>query len=210
MSYSHTDSRYWSTVFWRKTTDYGQLMEVCQTVYDEYFVSPCHSADETMGEPHYHVIVGNAAKFSMLSERSKYNALLKLPGCRHMDGSMGYAKPVRRFYGALAYLVHLNNPEKQQFSGGLSEIVTNRPDMLDRVAKREPGFDCYAWDREHMPSSILDVCGKIASEGFLTADNIVYLLGWYRNRMELFESRQNGLESLSGVPKGVWQEVTGL
>lgn len=193
--------KYWIVIFWEESTDYNELLTVCQT-YAYYWISPIHEPDNECSKRHWHVIVGEDTRFCPYKKRSKYSAIVNVKGAtwsKELDKGIAY--PVDKLKRAIAYLVHLNNPEKQQFKGGLSEIVTNSPDILDSIVKAEPDFDCYAWDEEHQPKSFMGSLGMISQEGFLTPSETCKLVSWYANHMDVFEGRET---DYSAPGSGKW------
>lgn len=179
--------KYWQAIFWEESTDYNELLTVCQS-YPYYWISPVHEPDNECAKRHWHVIVGAGNPFCPYRKRSVYSAIVNVKGATwSKELGKGIAYPVDRLKAAIAYLVHLNNPEKEQFENGVNEITTNRFDILDEIVVREPSFDCMAWDEQHKPSSFMGSLGIIASEGFLTPSEAVKLVQWYANHLDIFE-----------------------
>lgn len=192
----NTTRKYWEVIFWQESTDYDELLTVCE-LYTYYWVSPLHAPGNDCRKPHWHVIVGEDSPWCPYRKRSKYGAITMVKGATWSRGlDRGIAYPVDRLNRAIAYLVHLNNPEKQQFDQGLYAITTNSRDKLDGIVKDEPGFDCATWDDEHKPYSFMHSLGIISSEGFLTPSETVKLVSWYANHGEVFEGRTEDYSSL--------------
>ncbi len=198
----------WVAIFWQESTDYEELIRVC-TKYDNYWISPLHQPDSDCSKPHYHVVVGNnKSSFCPYSDRSKYNDIVNLTGATWSTQlNKGIAYPVDNLNRQLAYLVHLNHPERQQFPGGLSEIQTNNREKLDGIVKAESGFSCYEWDEEHKPVSFMDSLGIMSKEGFLTPSEACKLVTWYANHMDVFEGREEPVTSTQTHKGLVFTEV---
>lgn len=202
--------KYWMLIFWEESTDYDELLTVCQT-YAYYWISPLHKPDNDCNKPHYHVVVGEDTRFCPYKKRSKYSAIVNVKGAtwsKELDRGIAY--PVDKLKRSLAYMVHLNNPEKQQFKGGLSEIVTNDRAVLDGIVKAEPDFNCWEWDEQHQPISFMGALSIIASEGFLTASETVKLVSWYANHMDVFEGRTEDYRSSHSGSWYHFEDVTAL
>ena len=201
---SHT-RKYWVSIFWQESTDYDELLTVCQG-YKDYWISPLHQPDNECSKPHYHVVVGEERPFCPYKKRSKYSGIVNVAGAtwsKELDRGIAY--PVDNLPRLLAYLVHLNNPEKEQFEGGLRNVVTNNRGKLDEIVIADDGFNCYEWDEQHEPSSFMGSLAMIASEGFLTVSQTVKLVSWYANHMDVFEGREIDYSASGG--NNPWEVV---
>lgn len=80
-----------------------------------YAISPLHSADGKHAKPHYHVVYKHDASVTLrAAKRAMPEGIFandRIEICHH-------ARNYQR------YLIHLDNPEKEQFEGGRSAIET--------------------------------------------------------------------------------------
>lgn len=78
-----------------------------------YAISPLHEPDEEHHKPHYHVMYKADGPITL------HNAYSKIPDSVPCNGHIEVAKSAR---GSMRYLLHLDDPDKQQFEGGAGAI----------------------------------------------------------------------------------------
>lgn len=78
-----------------------------------YAISPLHEPDDEQSKPHYHVIYMHSNTISMNGVRSAIPESVP---------ANGYIEAVRAPRNYQRYLIHLDDPEKQQFKDGVKAI----------------------------------------------------------------------------------------
>lgn len=78
-----------------------------------FAISPLHQPDEEHDKPHYHVIFHSDGPINLS------NAYEKIP---NEVPANGYVEPAGSSSGSMRYLIHLDDPEKEQFPGGANAI----------------------------------------------------------------------------------------
>jgi hypothetical protein len=89
-------------------------MEKLKASHGAFAVSPLHEPDEENAKPHYHVIY-------------KHGGPITLDGAKRVIpagiAANGYVEPCPHPRGYQRYLVHLDDPEKQQWEGDPRELI---------------------------------------------------------------------------------------
>ena len=116
-------------------------MQTLRDSLGDFAVSPLHHGDNDDSEPHYHVIYRHGNPCSL--EYAK--------GCIPSGiAANGYVEPCKFPTNAQRYLIHLDQPEKEQFEEGQNAITVINGFPLDlsreltkaeRVEIRERCFD---------------------------------------------------------------------
>lgn len=120
--------------------------EILRKSLGKYAISPVHSADEEISKPHWHVIYKHGNPCSLDFAKSV------IPGG---IAANGYVEPCLHPGNAQRYLVHLDQPEKEQFKGGVNEIDLLNGFPLDlsrdltKSEVREIRRKVYDWIKEH-------------------------------------------------------------
>lgn len=95
----------------------------------EFAVSPVHSKDKkddgTLKKPHRHVIFKTPGKSPWMFKRAR-----KMLQATEVPAN-GYIEPAFNSRGAQRYLIHLDDPEKQQFEEGQRAILLINDFPLD-------------------------------------------------------------------------------
>lgn len=114
-----------------------------------YAISPLHepdASDTEQAKPHYHVIYKHSNSVTLdAAKRAIPDAV----------PANGYIEPVFHPGNAQRYLIHLDQPEKQQFEGGISTITVINGFPLDlsrelsKVEKCEIRKSIFEWIRDN-------------------------------------------------------------
>lgn len=111
-----------------------------------YAISPEHEPEGDEKKPHYHVIYKHGNPVALDTAR------------RFIPEGVpanGYIEPVIHPGNAQRYLIHLDQPEKQQFSGGQGEIIALNGFPLDltrelsKLEKQQVREKIFIWIREN-------------------------------------------------------------
>ena len=114
----------WSVVFYPESVCADWKTRLDNSIVP-WALSPLHSPDEEVSKPHYHIVF-------------KYSSLKSLPQVQadfgwlraKADGSTAiYIMRVESLKGMVRYLVHADQPRKEQFSDGSASIVSHALDI---------------------------------------------------------------------------------
>lgn len=88
-------------------------IEILKRSHLQFAISPLHQPDEEVSKPHYHVIYhhGNPVNLSCAKDFIPE----EVP-------ANGYVEPARAPRNLQRYLIHLDDPDKEQFDGGVVDI----------------------------------------------------------------------------------------
>ena len=120
--------------------------EILKKSLGKYAISPVHSADEEISKPHWHVIYKHGNPCSLDFAKSV------IPGG---IAANGYVEPCLHPGNAQRYLVHLDQPEKEQFADGVNAITVLNGFPLDlsreltKAEKQEVRSRCFEWIDEN-------------------------------------------------------------
>lgn len=114
-----------------------------RATFGEYAISPEHTPDLEEGKPHYHVIYRHGNPCTV-----EYAISIQPPGIFANDRLEACLHP--RAYAR--YLIHLDNPEKQQFTGGIDAIKLLNGYPLDLSREFTRG------ELQQMKARCFDIC----------------------------------------------------
>lgn len=114
--------RYWNFLVYEDSAPEG-WMDILKRTHCMFAISPQHQPDEECMKPHWHVMfysghgpITLAAAKAAIPENVPAN---------------GYIEPAYSAQGSQRYLIHLDDPEKQQFPDGLNSITVLNGFPLD-------------------------------------------------------------------------------
>lgn len=108
----------------------------------DYAISPVHNGDDDISKPHHHVIYKHGNPCSLDFAKSVIPSVVP---------ANGYVEPCMHPGNAQRYLIHLDQPEKEQFPGGVNAIRVLNGFPLDltreltKIEKQEIRSKCFAW-----------------------------------------------------------------
>lgn len=133
--------RYFQFLVYPESAPSGWL-EILKKSLGDYAISPVHSSDEEITKPHHHVIY-------------RHNCPVTLDCAKRFipEGvpANGYVEPVFHATNAQRYLIHLDQPEKEQFKDGVNAITVLNGFPLDlsreltKIEKQEIRSKCFSW-----------------------------------------------------------------
>lgn len=97
-------------------------MDELKASHGMFAISPLHEPDKDESKPHYHVLYKHPGPGTLNAMRAAIPA--DVP-------ANGYVEPVSNGRGYMRYLIHLDDPEKQQFSDGKNAITCMNAFPLD-------------------------------------------------------------------------------
>lgn len=103
---------YFTFIHYPSGDDDGFLSDLIRS-HCMFAVSPLHSADDENAKPHYHIIYKHPAPVRISGAQSCIPA-----GIAAND----HIEPAYNPRNLQRYLIHLDNPDKEQFEGGINEI----------------------------------------------------------------------------------------
>lgn len=105
-----------------------QLHERLLRSFGDFAVSPLHAADDEQTDEHWHVIYKHPSSVRLEPAR---NFMIGIDGVSFFND---YIIPLHHPANYQRYLIHLDNPDKEQFPGGAKAITTinNFPLNLSR------------------------------------------------------------------------------
>lgn len=106
-------ARHWTFIVYPESAP-DDWVGILKRSHGMYAISPLHQPDEEHDKPHYHVIYyhGNTTTPS----GAKKAIPQEVP-------ANGYIEAARTVSGLQRYLIHLDDPEKEQFPGGENDIT---------------------------------------------------------------------------------------
>ena len=124
MSDSSDKYRYFDFLIYPQDHEGVDIFKVLRDTHMPFAVSPLHQPDEKDSEPHYHVIYkhGNPVQ---LKTAWRFLEPIKFLAVH------GYIEPTYSPHGYMRYLIHLDDPEKEQFIGGRESITCINAFPLD-------------------------------------------------------------------------------
>lgn len=120
----------------------GDWVEILEKSLGEYAISPVHSGDEEISKPHHHVIYKHGGPCTL------DHAKVVIPDAVPANG---YVEPCLHPGNAQRYLIHLDQPSKEQFDGGVNAITILNGFPLDlsreltKTEVREIRAKCFEW-----------------------------------------------------------------
>jgi hypothetical protein len=155
--------------------------DVIDLTHVQWIESPLHDADENAdGEqkkPHWHVALlfdGSKSYEQMLEVSASVNATIPIP--------------IQTVQGLVRYMVHMDNPEKKQYSvkdivahGGVDISVYLRPNSTTRY---QMIAEMRHWVRENKVKEFCELFDYAAEERYddwfpMLCDNSAYIMGEY-------------------------------
>lgn len=111
------------------------FLSILKDSHAPFVLSPLHAPDDQDAKPHYHCIYmhGGPCMFSTAL------AFLKPIVCDNGIAANGYVEITHHPHGYMRYLLHLDDPEKEQFDGGRYDctVLNAFPLDLTRELSRE-------------------------------------------------------------------------
>lgn len=113
MSQATEKYRYFAFIVYPESApaDWQQQLE---DSHGEYAISPLHTPDGEDAKPHHHVLYCHGAPTTPAAARRAIPETVPANGC---------IEPVPAPRGYQRYLIHLDNPDKQQFADGSNAIT---------------------------------------------------------------------------------------
>lgn len=112
MSEGEGKARYFTFLVWPESAP-PDWRDRLKRSHGAYAISPLHEPDEEQSKPHYHVVYRHPNTVSLNGAKAAIPS--DVPG-------NGYIEPVRQPGNMQRYLIHLDDPEKQQFPEGINAI----------------------------------------------------------------------------------------
>lgn len=116
--------RYFAFLVYEETA-VDNWQKVLKDTHGDYLISPMHSPDDEQKKPHWHVVYRHPTTITLDC------ALRTIPADIPANGHIEYLRTPRNYQ---RYLLHLDDPDKEQFDDGVAAltIINNFPVDLSR------------------------------------------------------------------------------
>lgn len=152
--------RYWLFEVYEESAP-KDWVQILKDTHCPYAISPKHEPDEQDTKPHFHCIFYSPGPITW--ENAKDVIPDEIPANGHIEWAKSPA-------GSQRYLIHLDDPEKQQFAEGVKAITVLNGFPLDLTR------EFSAAEKRELRSRILDF---IQDYDVLEYSDLVYMLGDY-------------------------------
>ena len=111
------------------------FLEILKKSHAPFVLSPLHNGDEENGKPHFHCMYKHGGPIKLSTAISFLKPIVIDTGI----AANGYMESTFHPHGYMRYLLHLDDPDKEQFDGGRFDctIINNFPLDLTRELSRE-------------------------------------------------------------------------
>ena len=127
---SETKYRFWAFLVYPESAP-ENWVQMLKSTHGMYAISPLHAPDEETKKSHHHVLYAHGAPTTLSAARAAIPSTVP---------ANGYVEPAKSPVGYMRYLVHLDDPEKQQWDGNPRshiEVLNGFPLSLRRDMTRE-------------------------------------------------------------------------
>lgn len=113
MADSGGKARYWTFLVYPESAP-DDWVGILRRSHGSYAISPMHQPDEEMSKPHYHVVYMHGNTTTMNGAKGAIPS--EVPANGHIEQALNPSNLQR-------YLIHLDDPEKEQFPEGSNAIT---------------------------------------------------------------------------------------
>lgn len=125
-----TKYRFWAFLVYPESAP-DNWVRMLKSTHGMYAISPLHHPDDETKKSHHHVVYCHGAPTTLAAARAAIPSAVP---------ANGYIEPAASPVGYCRYLVHLDDPEKQQWKGNprdFIEVLNGFPLQLHRDMTRE-------------------------------------------------------------------------